>query len=316
MHNRPLCHLSYTKEAPEKASKYAGQQKRFLEYEMPPAQIILMIWLYRLLYLPGLLLALPYYLLRMWRRGGYRKDFQHRFGRLRKLPAPAEGKKRVWLQAVSVGEILAIGPLLDALQRKGEIEVVLTTTTSTGYKEARKRYKGHVLSLGIFPLDFWLFSRTAWQRIQPDAIILTESELWPEHLHQARKHGAATFLVNARMSDTSFRRYKKVQRLTARLLSKLDHLFAASELDQQRLIALGAEPNHVTCSGNIKFDVDMPEHLAPEAKRALRKELGFPADDLILLGSSTWPNEEAQLLEIHKQLLESGIDCSLSLIHI
>ena len=65
------------------------------------------------------------------------------------------------------------------------IEIVLTTTTSTGYSEALKRYSETVKSIGIFPLDFWLFSRSTWSRIQPNAVILTESELWPEHLHQA-----------------------------------------------------------------------------------------------------------------------------------
>ena len=103
-----------------------------------------MIWLYRLLYLPALLVVLPYYGWRMWRRGGYAKDFQHRLGRFRRLSPPAPNKKRIWLQAVSVGEILAIGPLIEALQADNTIEIVLTTTTSTGYAEAKKRYKEHV----------------------------------------------------------------------------------------------------------------------------------------------------------------------------
>jgi len=98
-----------------------------------------MILLYRILFLPALLLALPYYLFRMWRRGGYRKDFQHRLGRFRRLAPPAKGKKRIWLQAVSVGEVLAVGPLIEALQKNGQVETVLTATTSTVYKEARKR---------------------------------------------------------------------------------------------------------------------------------------------------------------------------------
>ena len=132
-----------------------------------------MIWFYRLLYLPALLIALPYYLVRMWRRGGYARSFQHRFGRFHRMDASAETTTRIWLQAVSVGEVLAVGPLIEALQRDGGVEIVLTTTTSTGYAEARKRYAGKVERIGIFPLDFWLFNRAAWKRIQPDAIILT-----------------------------------------------------------------------------------------------------------------------------------------------
>ena len=234
-----------------------------------------MIWFYRLLYLPALLIALPYYGLRMWRRGGYAKSFQHRFGKFPRLAPPAAGKKRIWLQSVSVGEILAIGPLLEALQAEGNIEIVLTTTTSTGYAEARKRYKGIVHSIGIFPLDFWLFSRLAWSRIQPDAVILTESELWPEHLHQARKHAVPTFLVNARISDRSFGRYQKVPRLAKRLLSKLDHIFTASDLDQARLVKLGTTPDGTVSTGSIKFDVAIGAQLSTNEKETLRQSLGF-----------------------------------------
>ncbi|MEM8868738.1 MAG: glycosyltransferase N-terminal domain-containing protein, partial [Verrucomicrobiota bacterium] len=71
-----------------------------------------MIWIYRLLFLPALLIALPYYGFRMWRRGGYKKDFAHRFGRLPKLTPTKPDTKRIWLQAVSVGEVLAVGPLI------------------------------------------------------------------------------------------------------------------------------------------------------------------------------------------------------------
>lgn len=273
-----------------------------------------MIWFYRLLFLPALVLAVPYYGLRMWRRGGYRKDFQHRFGRFRRLAAPVTGKKRVWLQAVSVGEVLAVGPLIDALQKNHDVEVVLTTTTSTGYAEARKRYSDKAFSIGIFPLDFWLFSRTAWQRIQPDAIILTESELWPEHLHRARKNNVPAFLINARMSDRSFARYQKIKPLARWLFSKLDHIYAASNLDQQRLIQLGSNPVTTVSTGSIKLDVEIGPLLDDTAQVALLSELGFPNGSFVLLGSSTWPGEEAALLQTQTALIEAGVDCRLLLV--
>lgn len=278
-----------------------------------------MIWVYRLLYLPALLIALPYYGLRMWRRGGYAKSFQHRLGRFHRLSPPATDKKRIWLQAVSVGEILAIGPLIKALQADSNVEIVLTTTTSTGYAEARKHYKNLVYSIGVFPLDFWIFSRLAWTRIQPDAIILTESELWPEHLHRARKNGVPTFLINARISDTSFRRYQKVPRLAKRLLGKLDHVFAASDLDQTRLLTLGANKHTTVSTGSIKFDVSISPQLDEAAHSTLCKELGFSSapdqpQPFILLGSSTWPGEEAALLRIQQSVIATGVDCRLLLV--
>jgi 3-deoxy-D-manno-octulosonic-acid transferase len=98
-----------------------------------------MIWLYRILYLPAFLTVLPYYGFRMWRRGGYAKDFQHRLGFFHRLEAPPPDKKRIWLQAVSVGEILAIGPLISALGANKNIEIVVTTTTSTGSSATSRR---------------------------------------------------------------------------------------------------------------------------------------------------------------------------------
>ena len=278
-----------------------------------------MILLYRLLYLPALLVVLPYYGWRMWRRGGYAKDFQHRLGRFRRHSPPAPNKKRIWLQAVSVGEILAIGPLIQALQADNTVEIVLTTTTSTGYDEARKRYKEHVYSIGVFPLDFWLFSRLAWQRIQPDVIIMTESELWPEHLHRARNNGIPTFLINARISDRSFKRYQEVPRLAKRLLQKLDYIFAASDLDQARLIELGANADTTASTGSIKFDVTIGAQLDQIAHTALCEELGFghqaeQGPPFILLGSSTWPDEEATLLSIQASVIATGVDCRLLLV--
>ena len=278
-----------------------------------------MIWLYRFFYLPALLLALPYYGLRMWRRGGYARDFQHRLGRLPHLPPPARGKKRIWLQAVSVGEVFAIGPLIDALQQDDRVEIVLTTTTSTGYAEARKRYADRVGCIGIFPLDFWPCVRTAWRRLQPDAIILTESELWPEHLHQARQRCVPTFLVNARISDTSFKRYQQVPQLARRLLSKLDHIYAASALDQTRLLQLGVRPQTIASTGSIKFDVAIEPRLNASQRAALRDALGFRCEagasaPFILLGSSTWPGEEACLLRIQQSVIASGVDCRLLLV--
>lgn len=277
-----------------------------------------MILLYRILYLPALVLALPYYLFRMWRRGGYGKDFQHRFGRFRRLAPPAKGNKRIWLQAVSVGEVLAVGPLIEALQAEGKIETVLTTTTSTGYTEARKRYADLVHSIGIFPLDFWLFSRLAWKRIQPDVILLTEGELWPEHLHQAKRRNIPCYLINARMSDKSFRRYAKLSSFASRLLKKFDAVFPASEHDALRLEKLGTDARRIHTTGSIKLDVPLPAQLDEEELAKLMNELGFqqagPNRPLVLLGSSTWPGEETALIDAVSQLRAIGIDLRLLLV--
>jgi len=160
---------------------------------------MLMLWLYRIIFLPALVLSAPVYLRRMRRRGGYGGNFTQRFGAHDGLPAKRPGVKRVWLQAVSVGEMLAIAPMLEALAKEGGTEVYLTTTTSTGYRLAKERYTGLTIGIGYFPLDWWLFSRRAWRHIAPDLVILTEGERWPELIHQATKRHVPVLGINARL---------------------------------------------------------------------------------------------------------------------
>ena len=123
------------------------------------------IWLYRILFLPALLVVAPYYLWRMRKRGGYRANFGQRFGGTPPLPPKRSGVRRLWLQAVSVGEMLAIGPLLEALKKDDTVEVYLTTTTSTAHQIARDSYGSLVGALGYFPLDWWPFSARAWRHV-------------------------------------------------------------------------------------------------------------------------------------------------------
>lgn len=277
-----------------------------------------MIWLYRLLFLPALFIALPNYLFRMWRRGGYGGGFAHRFGLIERLPPPPEGTVRIWLQAVSVGEVLAIGPLLKMLVQDPSIEIVLTTTTSTGYAEARKRYGELTRFIGIFPLDFWPFNRSAWQRIQPGVIALTESELWPEHLHRAKRNEVPAFLINARLSDRSFRRYEYLRGAAGRLLHNFTKIYPASSLDEGRFRKLGCPEGQILQTGSIKFDVGVGQRLTQFERERLRAELGFKAGPetapFVLVGASTWPGEEEALLDAQLSLRKRGIDCRLLLV--
>lgn len=261
-----------------------------------------------------MLLSAPYYGWRMLRRGGYGLDFSHRFGLQKDLPPVAAGKKRVWIQAVSVGEIEAIAPLVDLLCESGKVEVVLTTTTSTGYAVLRNKYADKILYGGIFPFDFFPFSRSAWRRIKPDAVVLMESELWPEHLHTAKSKKVPAMLVNARMSDKSFRRYSCVPYLARRLLDKLSLIAVSGEIDFSRFISLGANPRKTICTGNLKFDTRPAAMLDENGKLELRKQLGFNADSFVLLGSSTWPTEEEMLLKAAEKIRAAGIDCRLLLV--
>ena len=272
-----------------------------------------MIWLYRILFVPALLVLLPYYLWRMRRRGGYGENFSQRFGGTDPLPAKSSARKRLWLQAVSVGEMLAIAPLLEALQREGGTEVYLTTTTSTGYKLAKERYGALTIGIGYFPLDFWPFSARAWQRVRPDLCILMEGERWPEHVHQAETRRIPVLAVNARLSDRSYRQSLRFNLLLRPLSRGVTMVLCSSRQDEQRFKRLGFPPEQLQFTGNLKLDVTIPGLSAAEA-RALRGELGLGEDGLVLLGSSTWPGEEIALLEALQRARARGLPASLLLV--
>jgi 3-deoxy-D-manno-octulosonic-acid transferase len=271
-----------------------------------------MIWLYRLLFPLALAVMSPYYLWRMARRGGYGDGFWHRFGLPPRLAPRAAGARRVWLQAVSVGEVLAVGPILRALRAEG-VEVVLTTTTSTGYRVARERHRADVLCIAYFPVDWWPFSARAWSALSPDLAVVTEGERWPEHMRQAAQRGVPVVCINARISDRSYRRLMRLPAAASFVLRGMTRILAGSQQDAERFVALGFERSRVAVTGNIKLDVEIAP-LGEAARASLRGELGLPADRLVLLGSSTWPGEEEALVGALLRARSQGTACSLLLV--
>lgn len=258
------------------------------------------IFLYRLLFWPIFLLALPYYMYRTRKRGGYKQDWKYRFGWFKRLPKRKFGKRRLWIQAVSVGEVKAIAKMMELLIQSNEYEIVLTTTSSTGYALAKKLYQDRILFVGLFPFDFWLFSWMAWNRIFPHVALLVENEIWPEHIWQASLRRTPVILINARISNATFRHYRWLKTLASPILSRLTYVMACDELSASRCREMGIQPYRIKVSGNIKFDNQLPV-LSTEAIAQLKRDLGqWTSEDKILLGSSTWPGEEEMLIHALK----------------
>lgn len=267
-----------------------------------------MIFLYRLLFLPLTMVALPYYLYRMWRRGGYRKGMKERLGIMGKVPQKATGVKRIWIQAVSVGETLAILPLLRKLKQSGHYEVCLTVTTSTARSLVEDKYRELTVWHGTFPLDFYFCSRAMWNALQPDLVLLTETELWPEHLAQAKKRKVPVFLINARVSDRSFQRFQSLNFIARPLLGSIDTILAGTPQDLNRFDTLGWGKRRRLC-GNLKFDVaesPISTELLDKLTADLLTEKSKPRPK-ILLGASTWPGEESALVEAWKAAIKAGV---------
>lgn len=262
--------------------------------------------IYNLLFLFVYPFLLPGFLLRMLRRGGYRMRMGDRFAlypenlHLHLDSAPSKsGAGLIWIHAVSVGEVQVAGQLMREWRTaEPSVKFCFSTTSSTGWKMAEKEVKeGDVLIYN--PLDFPTFVTAALKRVKPRAIVLTESEIWPNFILKARKMNIPLFLINARVSDRSAPRYKKAKWFFSDVLNAFTKVFAQSELDADRLKAAGLREEKVEVTGSFKFDV---AHRNEAKEKELREWIG---EGKLLIGGSTWPGEDEVLLKIYKALIST-----------
>ena len=211
----------------------------------------------------------------------------------------------IWIHAVSVGEVAVAGQLMRAMRAKDpSVRFVFSTTSSTGWKQAEGQV-GPGDTLIYNPLDFGGCVRRALDAVKPRAIILTESEIWPNFIRAAKKRGTPLFLINARVSDRSAPRYRKLRWFFGEVLRCFTKIFAQSDLDAKRLVDAGADPATVSVTGSFKFDVAKRN---PPKEEELRAWIGGGE---ILLGGSTWPGEDEALLRIYAELAKTRPDVKL-----
>ncbi len=277
-----------------------------------------MIWLYRLAFPFILLVAVPWYLRHGLRRGGYGWRFFDRFGFAPRPPDPRPGAPTLWLQAVSVGEVLAAEAILRRLRTaRPSARLILTTTTTTGFHLARKKGSSADF-IAYFPLDFFPAVHRTWNRFRPDLCLLMEGEIWPEHLHHARVRNVPVWLVNGRLSDRSHRRYLRAGRFGKALFRPLERILCASAEDADRIRNIAPSSMPVEIVGNLKFDVDLPPKPGGADRLEALRSLGL-ADPghpppFVLLGSSIWPGEESMLCEAFREIRRRGIDVRLVIV--
>ena len=208
----------------------------------------------------ALVLSSPWWLLRMATTERYREGLRQRLGGLpMQLRGAVQGKRVVWVHAVSVGEVLAASRLIGELEAAlGEgIRVVISTTTRTGQALARERFGTE--RVFYMPLDFAFAVRAYLAILKPVALILIESELWPRMLHECSQRGVPVAVVNARMSDRSFARAMRIQPVWGRVMRKPALWLAQSEEDALRLVIVGVRAEAVQVAGNLKYDVRAPK---------------------------------------------------------
>jgi len=207
----------------------------------------------------------------------------------------------VWVHAVSVGEVQVAGQLMREWRAaEPDVRFCFSTTSSTGWKMAEREVTGRDVLI-YNPLDFPTFVKAALATVRPRAVVLTESEIWPNFIRRARKFGIPLYLVNARVSDRSAPRYKLASWWFGDVFRSFSRIFAQSELDKARLLAAGAPSDRTDVSGSFKFDV---AHRNEAKEREMREWLRAGGVDggKVLLGGSTWPGEDELLLNIAKKL--------------
>lgn len=257
-----------------------------------------MAWLLNLIYAALLCGLSPWLVYSAVRHGKYRHGLSEKlFG----LVPPRRGDRRcVWFHAVSVGEVNLLQPLLERFEREfPDWEVVISATTVTGHELARKKYAPRPVF--YCPLDFsWAVSH-ALARVRPDVLILAELELWPNLIRIASRRGVRLAIVNGRLSDKSARGYGRIRWLVSRLLPRFDFLAVQSDEYAGRFLTLGARPESVVVTGNVKFD-GAPTDRGQAKTRHLAALAGLADDDVVFLAGSTQAPEESLALDAFRDL--------------
>jgi 3-deoxy-D-manno-octulosonic-acid transferase len=253
---------------------------------------------YSLLLTTGLLLLSPYFLFQALAHRKYVSGLRERLGFLPTLDNPSSNQPVVWLHCVSVGETQAARPLVERIRKElPEHALVVSTVTLTGQKLARDLFRSQAARVFYFPFDWRWSVRRALDAINPAAVLVMETELWPNFLRECKSRDVPVALVNGRISRKSFGRYLRVRGFLRRVLECLTIAVMQSEKDAERIRALGMREERVFSVGNLKFEAG-----AADQKADVPNRFGLQADVPLVLAASTHAPEEKIVIESFKRL--------------
>jgi len=260
--------------------------------------------LYSFFFTLGFFLALPYFLVQAVSHKKYSANMVQRLGFL-SVGKYAQTQGGIWIHAVSVGEVLAILPLVRMLgQRRPDLPIVVSTTTITGQDLANQKLTGTAQIL-YFPLDWTFAVRRSLNQIQPRLVLITETEIWPNFLWECKRRGVPVLLINGRISDRSVRRYRGIRWFMKRVLSCFNYCCMQSQSDLDRIRSLGAAPETSEVCGNLKYDLRMPDGLEEKAV-GYRHLLSLTGDSFLVIAGSTMKGEELLVLSAFRKLREKN----------
>ncbi len=262
-----------------------------------------MYFLYSVLVLGFFVVVSPWFLYQAIRYRKYIGSLSQRMGYL-PVSFNMDAEPSIWIHAVSVGEVLSARPLArDLRARYPRLRIFLSTTTMTGQALARRSVP-EVDAAFYFPFDLGLFVRRTLDLVRPRLFVMVETEIWPNLLRECRRRGVKTAIVNGRLSQRSYPRYRLVRGFIARVLDDIDSFCVQSEKAARRFIDLGANPGRVTVTGSLKFDsLDAaPASLQPRARDRVLRFFRMPATRTVVVAGSTMKGEDAAVLAAFRRL--------------
>jgi len=214
------------------------------------------------------------------------------------FPPPKKGG--IWVHAVSVGETNAAVLLVDELLKQNkDLPVTFSTSTKGGMETSMKRLAGKA-TVAYFPFDFPGAVKSALSFFSPKLIVLMETEIWPNFIYQACRSGTGTAVINGRLSDDSYRKYRLFRPVIAPFFGSIDLLLMQSQKDAERVVALGADKSRTFVAGNIKFDGKLPDEDADKSE--IRRRFGIPINAAVVILASSHPGEDELFLESMNKL--------------
>ena len=266
--------------------------------------VILVYIIYNLLLILILIFYIPIILYKIL-KGRYNKEIKERFGIIsEESKNKFKDNPTIWIHAVSVGETVAASSVVENVRKKfPEYKIVFSTVTNTGQEMAHKIIEENVDNIIYFPLDLSFVVKKAIKAINPDLVMIMETELWPNFIKNANENDSKIMYVNGRISEKSFKLYKYLGPILNDMLSKIDYFSMQSALDAERIINLGAEKSKVINSGNTKFDQTYAEPDQDKIEK-YRSEFKINKGQPVFVAGSTHDDEEENLLDIYLDLKE------------
>lgn len=266
----------------------------------------------RLLYCFLIYCLVPFVLLRLLWRSRKNKAYRHRWKeRFGWIKFPKHCRHGIWVHTVSVGEVIAAAPLINAIHKQyPNKQLIVTTMTPTGSERVKALCPDSVFHV-YTPYDLPGAVKRFLKKTKPQLLILMETELWPNILHAANKRGIPCLLANARLSEKSRRGYARFQPLVRNMLSCINVIAVQARPDAKRFLALGAPEQQMQITGSVKFDMHIPDSLYEKAKQ-LREQLGVNRP--VFIAASTHEGEEEQVLSAFRQIKQQQPECLLVLV--